>query len=391
MMSAQSEAGTEFPAGNTNSRRRVLFLADHLGLPDGGVHGVTTYLLDVLPALKQIGTDAAACFLREAHPAAESLRAHDIQVWFLDSRRFDLFVSRQVDELVRRGGYDILHCTQFRASIIGRGVARMRNGLAVVLHVHDLTMPPLPVRLMNRALARPVDLGICVSEAAREIAVRGYYVSPGRVRVLYTGIDTRVFRPLADTERAEVRAELGISAAAPVLCLVGRFHPVKGHREMIRMLKSIASRRPDCVLLLVGDGPERPACENLAKELRLSDNVRFLGHRDDVTRVLAAGDVAVVPSRSEGLSRFAIEANLCGLPVVAFASGGVAEALAGRACGELVPPGDPEAFVDAVDRVLGAPRSASAFDARVRAASERFELTAHVHALRACYDTLGAP
>lgn len=387
-MFAQPEAATASSAGNTGPRPRVLFLADHLGPPDGGVHGVTTYLLDVLPALKRIGADVAACFLREAHPAAKSLRAHDIQVWFLDSRRFDLFVSRQVYELVRRGGYDILHCTQFRASIIGRALARARNGPGVVLHVHDLTMPPLPVRVMNRALARPADLGICVSEAASEIAVRGYYVSPGRVRVLYTGIDTRVFRPPAASERAGIRAELGISASAPVLCLVGRFHPVKGHRDMIRMQRIISRRRPDCLLLLAGDGPERPACESLARELGLSDSVRFLGNRDDVARLLAAADVGVVPSRSEGLSRAAIEANLCGLPVVAFAGGGVAEALADPACGELVPPGDHDAFVDAVDRALRSAGSPSAGDARVRAARERFGLPAHALSLLACYDTL---
>jgi glycosyltransferase involved in cell wall biosynthesis len=352
------------------------------------VHGVTTYLVDVLPELKAAGVEVGACFLGAPHPAAEALRAHDVEVRFLDSGRFDLLVVRQVNEMVRRESWDVLHCTQFRASIIGRVVARLRPGTRVVIHLHDLTMPPLYVRLMNRLARGGNDLGVCVSQAAREIAVRGYHLAPGRVRVVYTGIDNRHFRPLPAREVARVRRELGIPATAPTLCLVGRFHAVKGQLEMIRMLRSIADRQPECVLILVGSGPGRRACQSLAAELGLLNNVRFLGHRDDAGRIMAAADVVVVPSLAEGLCRVAIEANLCGLPVVAFDCGGVAEALAGIHCGEVVPPGDHESFVNAIESVLQTPDSAPLINARARAARMRFGLTGHVRALRECYDAL---
>lgn len=370
--------------GAAGSRRRVLFLADHLGPPDG-VHGVTTYLRDLLPALQATGIEVGACFLRAPHPAAESLRAHGIPVRFLNTGSLDLFVTRQVTELVRDESWEVLHCAQFRATVVARAVARLLRSPAVVVQLHDLTMPPAYARLINRIVARPTDLGLCVSRAACEIAVRGYHLAPDRLRVLYTGIDTRQFQPVSPQERAQIRRELGISATAPLLCLVGRFYPVKGQAEMIRMMQCIVARRADCVLLLIGSGPGRAACENLARDLGLADCIRFVGHRDDVGRLLAAADVAVVPSSSEGLSRFAIEANLCGLPVVAFACGGVAEALADPRCGALIPPGDPTAFVAAVERALAERRDPADAEACARIASERFGLAAHVQSLRECY------
>ncbi|RPI57399.1 MAG: hypothetical protein EHM50_11645, partial [Lysobacterales bacterium] len=195
-------------ASASRPRHRILFLADHLGPDAGGtagIHGVTTYLLDALPVLKATGCEVGACFLRQAHPAAEALRAAKINVHFLGTSRFDPFVVRQVEKLVLEEQYGILHCTQFRASLLARVLARKRAGVKAVLHLHDLNMPPGPIRWTNRALARRDDLGVCVSHAAGDIAVRGYSVAPDRVRVVHTGIDTGVFRPLSVEQRAEVR------------------------------------------------------------------------------------------------------------------------------------------------------------------------------------------
>ena len=368
---------------------RVLFLADHLGPDHGGrsgVHGVTTYLLDVLPPLKACGNEVGACFLRHPNPAAEKLRAAGVEVSFLETARLDPFVVKRIDELVQRRGYGILHCTQLRASLAARALAR-RRGVKVALHMHDLNMPPRWLRFAHRLLAAPDDLAICVSAAAAEVAVRGYHVRPDRVRVVHTGIATGAFAPLAAAERARIRREVGIPSNAPVVCLVGRFGRVKGHRTMIGIFHALVRRRPDAVLLLIGDGPERAACERLIEELRLADRVRLLGYRGDVARWLAAADVAVVPSKSEGLCRAAIEANLCGIPAVAFDVGGVREALPDPVCGELVPAGDQPAFTAAIERALDG-AVVPLGDLRVRLARERFGVAGHLRALAACYDEL---
>jgi glycosyltransferase involved in cell wall biosynthesis len=156
---------------------------------------------------------------------------------------------------------------------------------------------------------------------------------------------------------------------------------------MIGMFRSVVRRHSDAVLMLLGDGPERAACQHLTAELELSDRVRFLGYRHDVARWLAAADVVVAPSKSEGLSRAAIEANLCGLPAVAFAVGGLREALPDAICGELVPPGDERGFVDAIERALERSLVPVA-DIRVRLARARFGIEDHARALTSCYDEL---
>lgn len=367
---------------------RVLFLADHLGHPGGLVHGVTTYLLDVLPALRRFGMCPAACFLRERHPAAESLLAQGVPVYFLRTSRFDPFVISTVEHLVRRGGFSILHCTQFRSSVVGRMLARASKHVRALVHVHDLTLPPGPVRTLNRIVANPADLGICVSRAVCEVAVRGYFLPRTRLRVLYTGVDTSTFRALTADERAAARDELGI-AGAKALCLVGRFNPVKGHHDMIKMLPALLACRSDYILLLVGDGPCRAACERLAARLGVANRVRFLGQRHDVARIVGAADVAVLPSQSEGLSRAAIEANLCGIPAVGYRTGGLAEALTEPLGGELVSPGNAEAFVAATNRLCDAGAAGSSQD-RARRAAQQFGLEQHVQALRECYEELGA-
>ena len=371
----------------SRTRHRVLFLADHLGQDhrEDSIHGVATYLRDVLPVLKMLGNDVAACFLRAPHPIGELLRDAGVKVLFLSSKRFDPFVLSQIGRLVREGHFQILHCTQFRASLAGRALARMTPGLKTVLHQHDLLLPPPPVRWLNRRLAGAEDLGICVSWAAGDVAMRGYGIRADRVRVLHTGIDAEVFRPLSREERIRRRQELRVPFGAPLLCLVARFDRIKGHREMIGIFRLLLRKYPKATLMLIGDGPERAACERLVDELGLSARFRFLGYRSDVARWLGAADVAVVPSKSEGLCRAAIEANLCGLPAVAYDVGGLPEALPDHDCGELVPAGDRPGFVDAIERSLLSGVKPEGH-VRVQRARERFGLLEHVRALAACYD-----
>lgn len=362
----------------------VLFVGDHFGYPAGVSHGVTAYFLSVLPALADAGVDITACFLREPHPAADALRELGITPIFLAANRLDPLVVLRVAAIARERRCRILHAAGLKGTLAARVVARMTGARAIV-HVHDRNRPGPLVGALHRAFARPSDLGVCVAHAVQDVAVESYFVHPERVRVIPNGIPLERFRDVDVGARSRVRRELAIMPESRVLAMVGRMYPVKGPQAMMRMLSAIVKRCRDVVLLFVGDGPERAACETLARELKLCGHVRFLGQRHDVPELLAACDLVVMPSESEGLPTAAIEAMAAARPVVGFDVGGMREIVEDRQNGRVIAPGDRQAFVDAVVDLLCDRAMLAAFGARASAAAERFSVAQHVRRLVACY------
>jgi glycosyltransferase involved in cell wall biosynthesis len=338
----------------------------------------------VLPALRDAGIDLTVCFLREPHSAADVLRAQGITPIFLRAKKWDPSVVLRVATLARRGRTGLLHATGLKGTLVARVAARL-VGATTILHTHDLNEPGGSLRFLQGLAARPTDMGVCVSEAVRSLTVHGYHVLPGRVRVIHNGIRLHEILSIAPGTRTQVREELSLNADQTVMAMVGRMHAVKGHRAMLTMLPAIVQRCPTAVLLLVGDGPEREGCENLAHELRLRKHVHFLGQRSDVPRLLAAADLVVMPSKSEGLGLAAVEALAARRPVVAFDVGGLREVVMDNETGRLVPAGDHEAFVDAVVSIIQDPERRGRYGERALVDSRRFSLECHVHKLIACY------
>ncbi len=362
----------------------VMVLADHIGYADGVRHGVTTYLVHVLPALAAAGVDLTVCFLRAPHAAAADLRACGIHPVFFDARKWDPAVVLRVAALARRSGVRLLHATGVKGTLVARVAARL-VGARTLLHVHDLNDPGVALSVVQRLLAQPTDAAVCVSEAVRELAVSRYRVPPERVRVARNGIPLEMLRGAGAAARHRVLGELGIEPGRPVLAVIGRMHPVKGHRALIAMLPEIVRSCPRALLLVIGDGPERAACERLAQSLGVSEHVRFLGRRGDVPRLLAAIDLVLMPSRSEGLGLAAIEAVAAGRPVIAFAAGGLPEVVRDGVNGRLVPPGDCQAFGGAVIETLRDPGRRLSYARGAASSAQRFGIQAHVRRLIACY------
>jgi len=363
----------------------VLVMGDHFGYAAGVAHGLTTYFLQVLPELVDRGVNLKACFLREPHPAAAALHKHGITPTFLSANKWNPLVVFQIAAIAREHGCRIVHASGIKATLVARVVARMVRA-GTIVHVHDLLYPSTLLRGLHRLSSRPPDLGVCVSQAVREVAINGYHVRPDRLRVVHNGIQLEHVRVTNAETRTRVREALGISQASSVIAMIARMYPVKGHRIMLEMMPHIAKSCPDVVLVIAGDGPEFPACQAIAGELGLNQRVRFLGHRNDVPELLAASDLFVMPSQSEGLGVAAIEALAAGRPVVGFAVGGLCEVVSDGADGRLVKAGDRQAFVDAVVSLLNDRQLLRACGARGVVASERFNLDLHVERLMQCYE-----
>ena len=365
----------------------VVFVADKLGYPGGVSYGITTYCLNVLPALVTAGVPLTACFFREPHPAGEVLEALGVRTVFLSARKFDPTVLRPLMALARENRCEILHAAGYASTIMARLTARFLPARAV-LHAHDLHRPGWTVRLLEAALSRHSDTGVCVSHAAREVAAAVYHLPPERIRVIHNGIDIDRFRGILPGARDRVRTELGIPSGSPVIGIVARIYTVKGHRALIAMMPEVLKDLPDARLLIVGDGPDRSACEAMVAKLALRERVIFTGQREDVAELLCGCDVFAMPSDSEGLPMSAIESLAMGVPVVGYDVGGVSEVVHHGHTGCLVEHGDTAGFVQALVSLLKDPMTHAAWSENARAAGDRFGIARHVRQLVDLYTEL---
>jgi glycosyltransferase involved in cell wall biosynthesis len=229
----------------------------------------------------------------------------------------------------------------------------------------------------ERALRRVTSalVSVCPEEAGAFVAEVGF--DPARVRLVRNGIRLPDLGALA-RRRAALRARLGMGRDELWLVFVGRLTREKGLDVLIDALARGVGVHG---LLVVGDGPLRPALEAQAVAARI--RVSFCGYRPDVSPWLAAADVAVQPSRSEGMPFAALEAMAHGLPVVGSRVGGLAGVLGDDVA---VPAEDPAALAAALRRLVRDParRGALATAARARAEDE-FDVSAMPPAIHAAY------
>lgn len=149
-----------------------------------------------------------------------------------------------------------------------------------------------------------------------------------------------------------MRAHLGIKHDEFVIAAVGRLVRGKGYDVLLRALSQIpTSDRP--TLLLAGDGNERQFLENLSTKLGVSEQTRFLGFQTDVRPILWSADVFVhVPVNfPEGTPNAILEAMAAGLPVIASKVGGIPEVVRDGETGLIVPPNEPKALAEAINKL----------------------------------------
>ena len=239
--------------------------------------------------------------------------------------------------------------------------------------------------LKRRELAR-ADAVTAVCGAVADTLVRDYGVPRDRVRVVANGAEPPDEAREAPAARAW-RERFAASPARPLWVVAGRLEEQKGLDVLLAALAEVTRRNLAFTLAIAGEGSCRGALERRAEELGLTGRVHFLGTLDDAGSLLAAADVVLLPSRWEGLPLVLLEALVRARPVVASAVGGVPEVLADGVHGALVPPGEPVALADALERLHRQPdlalRLGRAGAAHVR---ERFSWRAAVQGFEAVYD-----
>ena len=166
------------------------------------------------------------------------------------------------------------------------------------------------------------------------------------VRSISPGVSTIEYIP---ADKAQARQRLGLCTTQPLIGTVGRLNSIKGHAYLIEALTLVDQK---VELAIIGDGPEKQSLQSLSHRLGLTQRVHFFGHRDELSQIYPAFDVLCLPSLAEGLPRSMLEAQACGISVVASDVGSISAAIAPHS-GYVVPPGDVRALAEALTRCLG--------------------------------------
>lgn len=279
-------------------------------------------------------------------PLFEGLIRHRTDVMVL-GRLVRLFRERDIQAVVTVGAGDKMFWGRIAA--FWAGVPAIVSALHSTGWPDDITWP-------NRILTPLTDAFVAVADGQSRHLASAVGLPPARIRVIRNGIDVDRFQPRCG---AAARRRLGLPPDAPVVGIVAALRPEKNHEGFLRMADRVRQAVPGTRFLIVGDGPRRAALARLCAELRLDNDVRFVGESDDVPSLLAAMNVVTLTSLSEASPVSVLEAMAAARPVVAYAVGSVGESVADGLSGYLIPPGDDGAFVTCVASLLRRPDTAS--------------------------------
>ncbi|WP_255657530.1 glycosyltransferase [Actinoplanes sp. L3-i22] len=236
----------------------------------------------------------------------------------------DLSAIVRLRRLIRRGHYDLVHTHLYRACVQGRIAARLAGVPHVVATEHHLGRPGAtrlgPLYLLSERLG---EMTIAATSTVAD-RLRGWGVPDERIATIPRAIDPSEYR-FDPALRTAARARLGVADDVPVIGVTGRLTPAKRFDLLIRAIAEV----PAAVLLLVGDGPARPALEQLAIIEDVADRVLFTGAVRHPREMLCAMDVFASPDQNTwGLA--VLEAIAAGLPAVYAACAPLEERAAAR-------------------------------------------------------------
>lgn len=311
--------------------------------------GAQSYVAALLPAVaERYDTTLAA----HGHgPLSDAATAAGVEFVSLRHMRRALNPCRDVLglielwALIRRRRPDIVHASSSKAGILGRLAAWLAGVPIRIFTVHGWAFaayagfPGRLYRVAERSMLPLTSATICVAEYERRVGI-----AAGACRA-----DQTVVIPNAVQVSALPRVVP--HGGLVELISVGRLRAPKDFATLAQALARL--ERGSFRASLVGDGPDRSMIEAELEQLGLGDSVRLLGDRSDVPRLLAAADIFICSSRSEGMPVSIIEAMAVGLPVVASAVGGVPEIIDDERTGLLVAPGGAAALADALARLIG--------------------------------------
>jgi glycosyltransferase involved in cell wall biosynthesis len=337
---------------------RLLILTDTAILGPGGSERFLRNLVTALPAtryaidvLQLSAAPAESRCIGQLQNSAVQLTYHPIGAVYAPR---GIAAYRMVRRRVLRGDYDIVQSHHEKSDLINALLPRVR-GLRRISNRRDMGFQKSRrVRAIFRRLNSRFDCIVAPSRSIIDMLVADENAGGQRCQTIPNGVDTTRFRPAGPERRPALRAALGChDDGACLIGCVASFTPVKRHDVLVAAFAQVRASHPHTHLVLVGDGPLRQAVAAQASDLGIASAVHFAGPRADVERILPALDQFVLTSDTEGMSNAILEAQACGLPVIAGAVGGNVELIRPYKTGILVSTGTADAYAAALSEMAG--------------------------------------
>lgn len=345
------------------------------------IGGGERWLLEVADGLAVRGHDVAFA-VRAGGDLGASVRERGLPLLNVPMRGdLDAASILATSRWIRSFGAGLISVNVQRAVRIG-GAAAALAGVRPVVERRGLLFRLKPSARNRFVYSRLVSRVVANCGAIKDDIVASGLVGPDRVTVIRNGIDAARVRTGGGVR---LREELSLGDA-PVVAVVGRLAPDKGHEVAFRAFADVVSRLPRARLVLAGGGKLMGDLRALAAATLPAGSVTFLGHVDNVGRVLDAADVVLVTSHREGMPHVVLEAMAAGTPVVATSVAGIPEMIEDGKEGLLVPDGAHDRAAGAVASILSDPDAASRLvEAARRRVESEFSLEEMIDEVERCF------
>lgn len=282
----------------------------------------------------------------------------------------DFRAIRQIEKLIKKENYQIVHTHTAKAGILGRIAAR-RAGVPVVVHTfhafgwqvaqtQDSSFWRNSLKWfkekffvgIERYGASISDGLIAVADINKLEAIARKVVSPEKIVTIYSGIDLDRFSRDSRTDRNELCQRLGLDPDRPIVGMIGRLSTQKAPLDFVKAAKQVCQQNEHVQFVLVGDGPLATAVQLAIGEEK---RIKILGFTETIMEIFLILDVFVLSSLWEGLGRALTEAMIMNVPVAATRVGGVPELVIDKETGLLSEPGEPLQLAENISWLLDHP------------------------------------
>jgi glycosyltransferase involved in cell wall biosynthesis len=337
----------------------ILFLTTH-----ANTGGITSYLLTLGEALVKSGhkvfvmSSGGNCV---AQMEAVGIRHITKDIRTKSELHPKLWLNMgSVIDLIKNEQINVIHAQTRVTQVLGTWVSRL-TGVRLVTTCHGFFKP----HFFRKLYPCWGDAVIAISKPVALHLSQDFGVAAGRIHLIPNGIDLNRFVFSTDVMRRESRKKLGMTDA-PLIGIIARLSDVKGIDVLIKAMPGILNKLPTVNLLIIGQGPEEDNLRKITKELSLTSHVYFKNTINQTQELLPAFDVFVMPSLMEGLGLSVMEAQACGIPVVASRVGGLLDLIDDQQSGYLVESNNPSALADRIIEALEHPDKSKAMAQKAR-------------------------